>query len=324
MREVTYLEAIREALWEEMEKDDSVFILGEDVGAYGGAFKVTDGLLKRFGEWRCLDTPLAEMAIVGAAIGASLMGMRPVAEIQFSDFMISAFDQICNMAAMYHYRLGEPVPIVIRAPFGGGFRGGPFHSQCAEAWYCHMPGLKVVAPATPYDAKGLLKASIRDPNPVIYFEHKHLYRRIKAQIPDDDFMVPLGQAEVKREGTDITIVTYSAMLHHSLAAAEEIAKEGVSAEVVDLRTLSPLDKATVLGSVRKTGKALVVYEAHKTFGVGAEVSALIAEEAFTALDGPVARVASLDTPVPFSPPLEEAYLPNRDKILKALRDLAAF
>lgn len=324
MAEITYLQAIRDALWEEMERDDDVFLLGEDIGVYGGAFKVTEGFFERFGPKRVLDTPMAEAAIAGAAIGAALMGMRPVAEMQFADFISCAFDQLVNFGATNHYRWGGAVPIVVRAPSGGGLRAGPFHSQNPEAWFVHTPGLKVVAPATPYDAKGLLKAAIRDDNPVIYFENKYLYRHVKGEVPDEDYVVPIGVADVKRHGGDITVITYGAMVQESLAAAEALAKEGVDVEVVDLRSLKPFDGEMVLASARKTGKVAIVHEAYRTCGMGSELAALIWEEAFEWLDGPLVRVTAPDTPVPYSPPLEDAFRPNAHKILDALRELAAY
>jgi len=324
MTEITYIEGIRQALWEEMERDDRVFLMGEDIGAYGGAFKITVGFLERFGEDRVIDTPIAESALVGAAVGAALMGQRPVVEMQFADFIACGFDQIVNMAAKFHYRTGTSVPLVIRAPSGGGVHGGPFHSQNPEAWFVHVPGLKVVAPSTPMDAKGLLKAAIRDPDPVIYFEHKYLYRRIKGKVPDEDFTLPLGKAEVKREGTDVSIITYGAMVHQSLQAANQVAATGISAEVLDLRTLLPLDREAILATACKTGKVLVVHEAARTGGVGAEVAAIIAESAFDRLDGPVLRLTAPDTPVPFSAPLEEVFLPNAAKIAAALDRLVAY
>ncbi len=307
-----------------MERDKDVFLLGEDIGEYGGAFKVTEGFAERFGPRRVLDTPMAETAIVGAAIGAALMGMRPVAEMQFADFITCAFDQLVNFAATNHYRWGGPVPIVVRAPSGGGLSAGPFHSQNPEAWFVHTPGFKVLAPATPYDAKGLIKAAVRDDNPVIYFENKYLYRHATGEVPQEDYVVPIGAADIKRQGVDITVVTYGAMVHESLVAAEELAIEGTEVEVVDLRTLKPLDRDMVLDSARKTGKIVVVHEAYRTCGVGGEVAALIFEEAFEWLDGPLMRVAAPDTPVPYSPPLENAFRPNAQKILKALRELAAY
>jgi 2-oxoisovalerate dehydrogenase E1 component beta subunit len=314
---ITYLDAISQALRDEMRRDHDVILLGEDIAEFGGAFKITRGFLDEFGADRVIDTPISESGFVGAACGAAIEGLRPVVEFQFADFIACAFDQIVNFAAKAHYRWGVRVPVVFRGPSGGGFRGGPFHSQNPEAWFTHVPGLKVVQPSTPYDAKGLLKAAVRDDNPVIYFEHKHLYRRIREDVPDDDFIVPIGVADVKRPGTDLTIVTYGAMVHESLAAAERLSKEGAECEVIDLRTLVPLDKATFLESVRKTSRALVVYEAHLTGGFGGEVAAIIAQEAFDVLDAPVTRVASLDVPVPFAAPLEDAVLPSAGKIYDA-------
>jgi 2-oxoisovalerate dehydrogenase E1 component beta subunit len=322
--EITYLEAIRQALWEEMDRDERVFMLGEDIGVYGGAFKITKGFYEKFGPERVIDTPLSESAFVGAAIGAALMGMRPIVEMQFADFIACAFDQIVNMAAKHHYRIGEPVPLVIRAPYGGGIGAGPYHSQCPEAWFFHVAGLKLVAPSTPRDAKGLLKASIRDPNPVIYFEHKYLYRHVKGEVPDGDHLVPIGKAEIKRQGSTVSVITYGAMVHHSLKAAEQLMPEGIDLEVVDLRTLQPMDFETIMASVEKTGRAMVVHEAPKTGGIGGEIAARLAEEAFRCLDAPIFRVASPHSPVPFSPVLEEAYLPNADKIALKARELARF
>lgn len=322
--ETTYLEAISQALDEEMTRDERVFLMGEDIGAYGGAFKITEGFLQKYGEWRVLDTPLAESGFVGAAIGAAMMGLRPVVEMQFADFISCAFDQITEVAAKNHYRWGAAVPMVIRAPFGGGIHGGPFHSECPEGWFFHSPGLKLVAPSTPYDAKGLLKAAIRDPNPVIYFEHKFLYRRIKAVLPQDDFVVPIGKADVKRTGSDISVITYGAMVHLALEAAQELAKEGIEVEVVDLRTLIPLDTDTIYASVRKTSKAIILHEDNKTGGIGAEIAARLTEECFDYLDGPIIRIAPPDTPVPFSTPLEEFYLPKSSDIVVAAKKLTAY
>lgn len=321
---VTYLEAISQALDEEMSRDERVFLMGEDIGAYGGAFKITEGFLQKYGDRRVLDTPLAESGIVGAAIGAAMMGLRPVVEMQFADFISCAFDQIIEVAAKNHYRWNAPVPMVIRAPFGGGVHGGPFHSECPEGWFFHSPGLKLVAPSTPYDAKGLLKAAIRDPNPVIYFEHKFLYRRIKAVLPTEDYIVPIGKAEVKRTGSTISVITYGAMVHLALEAATVLERENIQLEVVDLRTLIPLDKETIYESVRKTGKAVMLHEDNKTGGIGAEIAALLAEECFDYLDGPVLRVAAPDTPVPFSTPMEEFFLPKVSDIVAAARTLAAY
>jgi len=321
---VTYLEAISQGLWEEMERDPNVFLIGEDIGVYGGAFKVTAGMLDHFGEKRVVDTPISESAIVGAAIGAGLMGLRPVAEIQFSDFISCAYDQITNFAAKCRYRWGAGVPIVIRAPSGGGIHGGPFHSQNPEMSYVHTPGLKVIAPSTPYDAKGLIKSAIRDNDPVLFFEHKGLYRKIKEDLPAGDYTVPIGKARVAREGRDVTIVTYAAMVHASLEAAETLAAEGISIEVIDLRTLVPLDVETILASVKKTSKVMVVHEDTQTGGLAGEIAALINEHVFEYLDGPVLRVTAPDTPVPFSPPLEEAFLPNAAKIAGKARWLAKY
>ena len=315
----TYLEAIREGLWEEMERDPNVFVLGEDVGVYGGAFKVTDGFIQHFGARRVVDTPISESGIVGAAIGAGLMGLRPVAEMQFADFISCGFDQIVNFAAKCRYRWNAPVPIVVRAPSGGGIHGGPFHSQNPEMWFVRTPGLKVVCPATAYDAKGLIKSAVRDNDPVIFFEHKGLYRRIKEDLPAGDYTVPIGKAKVVREGRDLTIVTYGAMLWTALEAADELAREGASIEVVDLRTLLPLDRETVLASVQKTSKVLLVHEDTRTGGIAGELAVSIAESIFEYLDGPILRVTAPDTPVPFSPTLEEAFLPNTAKVVEKAR-----
>src|SRR3954468_19337621 len=326
-KELSYLEAIREALLEEMRRDAKVFVLGEDVGAYGGAFGVTQGLYEEFGEARVVDTPISESAIVGISIGASLRGYRPVAEMQFADFISCGFDQIVNQAATLRYRYGgrAAVPIVVRAPSGGNVGGGLYHSQNPEAWFVHRPGLKVVAPSTPYDAKGLLKAAIRDDNPVIYFEHKYLYRRGKGPVPEgDDEIVPIGVAATRREGSDATIVTYGAMVTPSLEAADRLAKEGIEVEVIDLRTLMPFDKAAIFASLDKTNRVLIVHEDVKTLGLGAELSAVIMEEKFDALDAPVLRVTYPDTHAPFSHVLEAHNLPNADKITDALRTLAAY
>ena len=322
--QMTYLEAVRRGIWEEMERDPNVFLLGEDIGVYGGAFKVTAGMLDHFGEARVIDTPISESAIVGAAIGASLMGLRPVAEIQFADFITCAYDQIVNFAAKCRYRWGAAVPMVIRAPSGGGIHGGPFHSQNPEAWFAHTPGLKVVTPATAYDAKGLIKSAIRDNDPVLFFEHKALYRRIKEDVPEDDFTVPLGKAAVVREGTHLSIITYGAMVYVAREAAETLASEGISAEIVDLRTLIPLDEQTVLESVKKTSKVLLLHEDTLTGGMGAELAARISEKVFEYLDGPIVRVTAPDTPVPYSPPLEEAFLPNAAKVAERARWLAHY
>jgi 2-oxoisovalerate dehydrogenase E1 component beta subunit len=321
------LEAIRDGMFEEMKRDPRVIVMGEDVGKHGGVFRATDGLWKEFGDNRVIDMPLAELGIVGIAIGAAMHGLLPIAEIQFADFMAPAFDQIVNEAARLRYRSAGDwtCPLVIRAPYGGGIHGALYHSQCVEAFYAHVPGLKVVAPATPYDAKGLLKAAVRDPDPVMYFEHKKTYRLIKGEVPDGDYTVPIGKADVKRVGSDLSIFTYGMMLHHSLEAAERMAKDGISVEVVDLRSLRPLDEDAVLSSVQKTGKALVVYEDNQFLGYGAEVAALIAEQTFEFLDGPVTRLGSPEAPaVPFSPPMEEWFMINPDKIERAARKLAAY
>ncbi|MGH9443824.1 MAG: alpha-ketoacid dehydrogenase subunit beta [Thermoanaerobaculia bacterium] len=323
-RGTTYLDAIHDALWEEMERDERVFILGEDVGIYGGAFRVTAGMARRFGTERVLDTPISEDAIVGAAIGAALMGLRPVAEMQFMDFIACAFDPITNFAAKSRYRTGLGVPIVIRGPSGGGVHGGPFHSQNPEAYFTHTPGLKVVQPATARDAKGLLKAAIRDDDPVIFFEHKFLYRRVREEIPADDYVVPIGKARIARPGRDLSIITYGAMVWTALEAARQLETEGIDCEVIDLRTLLPLDDETVFESVGRTSKALVLHEDTLTGGVGAEISARLAEKCFEKLDGPVLRVTAPDTPVPFSPPMEEFFLPNADKVARAARALAGY
>lgn len=321
---ITYLEAIRQGIREEMERDPNVFCIGEDIGVYGGAFKVTAGMLDEFGERRIVDTPISESGIVGAAIGASLMGLRPVAEMQFADFITCAFDQIVNFAAKCRYRWNAPVPIVVRAPSGGGTHGGPFHSQNPEAWFMHTPGLKVVTPGTARDAKGLIKSAIRDNDPVVFFEHKALYRRIKEDVPEGDYTVPIGKARVFREGKDLSIITYGAMLYVAQEAAEALEREGVSVEIVDLRTVLPIDEETVLASVKKTSRAMLLHEATLTGGVGAEIAARIAERAFEYLDAPVARVTAPDTPVPFSTPLEDAFLPNAAKVLEKARWLCGY
>jgi 2-oxoisovalerate dehydrogenase E1 component beta subunit len=322
--EIFYLEAIRQALFEEMERDPRVFVLGQDVGVYGGAFKVTEGLQARFGRERVLDTPLSEEAIVGGAIGAAMRGMRPVAEMQFIDFISRAFDLLTNFAAKNRYRTGVGVPMVVRGPCGGGVHGGPFHSQNPEMYFAKTPGLKVVAPATAYDAKGLLKAAIRDDDPVLFLEHKFLYRRVKDRVPEEDYVVPIGKAAIRRPGADLTIVTYGAMVWTALGAAEILAKDGVSAEILDLRTLLPLDEEAILASVKRTGKCLVLHEDTRTGGLGAEIAATLSEKAFEWLDGPILRVTAPDTPVPYSPPLEEAFLPNVNTLLAAARKLVKY
>jgi pyruvate/2-oxoglutarate/acetoin dehydrogenase E1 component len=317
--QVTYIEAIRLAMLEEMERDERVFVIGEDVGTYGGAFRATQGFLEKFGETRVIDTPISETAIVGAAIGAALMGMRPIAEMQFIDFVSCAFDILVNYAAKTRYRWGANVPIVVRGPSGGGVHGGPFHSQNPEAYFMNVPGLKIVAPATALDAKGLLTAAIRDPDPVLFLEHKFLYRRIKEDVPNGAIEVPIGQARLARSGKDVSIVTYGAMLYVALDAAKEAAKDGISVEVLDLRTLLPLDEEAILNTAARTGKVIVLHEATRTGGPGGEIAALVAERAFEYLDAPVVRVAPPDTPVPYSPPLEDYFLPNAEKVNKAIR-----
>jgi len=324
-RELTYLEAIAEALAFEMDRDERVLVMGEDVGgSFGGAFKVTKGLAERFGDRRVMNTPIAELGFVGMANGMALMGLRPVVEVQFADFISTAFDSIVQFAATNHYRWGGAIPWVIRAPSDGGIRSGPFHSQNPEAWFVHTPGLKVVAPATPADAKGLLISAIRDDNPVIFFEAKPLYRSVRGPVPPGEHLVPIGRARIAREGSDVTVVTYGTQVHEALRAAQRLAPDGIAVEVLDLRTLKPLDSQAVLDSVAKTGRVLIVHAANRTAGVGAEVAALVAEEGFEWLDAPIVRLGGLDTPIPFSPPLEDAYRPDASKIEAALRKLAAF
>src|SRR6187200_3200892 len=296
----TYLQAISDGLRSEMQRDKRVFIIGEDVGVYGGAFKVTQGFQEEFGPWRVIDAPLSETAIVGGCTGAAIMGMRPVAEMQFADFISCAWDHLVTVAAKQRFRAGTPVPIVVRLPSGGGFSGGPFHSQNPESSFAHIPGLKVVCPATPEDAKGLLISAIEDPNPVLYFEHKHLYRRIKAEVPEERYTVPLGKARTHREGDDVSVITWGAMVY----TAEEAAQ--------------------LLESARKTSKVLVLHEDTRTGGFGAEIAATVAEEAFEDLDAPVKRIAAPDTPVPFSPPLEKAFIPQVDDVVAGLRELAEY
>jgi len=321
MAELTYLEAISDGLRQEMRRDESVFCLGEDIGAFGGAFKVTDGFVEEFGADRVLDTPLAENLIVGASIGAAIEGMKPVAEMQFADFISCGFDQLVNVAAKLHYRQGVAVPMVVRLPSGGGFSGGPFHSQNPEAWFLQAPGLKVVAPASAEDAKGLLVSAIRDPNPVCYLEHKGLYRHVKGEVPEGDFEVALGEARIAREGEEMTVIAYGSAVQMALDAAEELDE---SIEVVDLRTLCPLDTEAILATARKTGKVLVAHEATQSCGVGAEVASVISEHAFEDLDAPVRRLTTPDVPIPFSPPLEQAVLPQPDQIKEACRELLAY
>jgi pyruvate/2-oxoglutarate/acetoin dehydrogenase E1 component len=321
MTTLTYLQAISSALRDEMRRDDRVLVMGEDIGVFGGAFKVTDGLIDEFGADRVMDTPLAESGIIGTAIGAAVVGLRPVCEMQFSDFISCGFDQLVNVAGKMHYRQGLAVPITVRLPSGGGFSGGPFHSQNPEAWFMHSPGIKVVAPSTAEDAKGLLHAAIHDPNPVCYMEHKHLYRRIKGDVPDGVFETPFS-ARVARSGSDLVVITYGAMVHSALEATAEL--EDASVEVLDLRSLVPLDEEAILDSVARCAKVVVVDEANFTCAAGAQVAALIAEKGFEHLDGPVVRVATPDVPIPFSPPLEQAVLPSVDRIREACRELLAY
>jgi pyruvate/2-oxoglutarate/acetoin dehydrogenase E1 component len=324
---VTFLEAIREGIWEEMERDERVFLLGEDIGIYGGAFKVTEGMQERFGKLRVIDTPISETGFTGAAAGAAHMGMRPVVEMQFIDFISCAYDMITNYVATSRYRGSGPQPLVIRGPSGGGVRGGPFHSQNPEAAFFHTPGLKIVYPATAYDAKGLIKAAIRDDDPVLFFEHKWLYRRpqLREVLPDEDYVVPIGEARVRREGTGLTIVTYAAMVHKSLEAAERLEEEdGLSVEVLDLRTLLPLDEEAIVRSVKKTNRVLIVHEDTRTGGIAGEIGMRISEKAFEWLDAPILRVTALDTPIPYSPPLEDYFLPQVEDVMKAARHLAAY
>lgn len=324
MPTVTYLEAIRSGIWEEMERDSTVFCIGEDIGIYGGAFKVTEGFIDHFGPERVIDTPIAESAIVGAAFGAALTGMRPVAEFQFMDFLPCAFNQITNMVAKAHFRWDAPAPLVIRGPSGGGVHGGPFHSQNPEAYFTHTPGLKVVCPATAYDAKGLIKSAIRDNNPVIFFEHKFLYRRIKEELPAEEYVVPIGKARVARNGRDLSVITYASMVHVALEAAETLAKENIEIEVVDLRTLLPLDRDAIADTVRRTNRVILLHEDVKTGGIAGEIAAIINEEVFDELDAPIVRIASRDTPVPFSPPLEAVFMPNVADVVREARRLKAY
>lgn len=324
MPQMTYLQAISDALRGEMRRDPNVFILGEDIGVFGGAFKITQGFLDEFGPERVIDTPISESGFVGAACAAATTGFRPVVEFQFIDFIACAFDQIVNYAAKCYYRWGIPVPVVFRGPTGGSVHAGPYHSQNPEAWFAHTPGLKVVLPSTAKDAKGLLTAAIRDNNPVIYLENKFLYRHYREDVPDGDYVVPIGVAALRTIGSDLSIISYGAAVHLCVEVARMLEREGARIEVVDLRSLAPLDKQTVLASVKKTSRALVVHEANLTAGFGAEIAALIAQEAFDYLDAPVTRVASLDVPVPFSPPLEMAMLPSVDKIAATARELLSY
>ncbi|HYM59426.1 MAG TPA: alpha-ketoacid dehydrogenase subunit beta [Thermoanaerobaculia bacterium] len=319
--ETTYLEAIRQAMWEEMERDERVFLIGEDVGLYGGAFKTSAGLLERFGPGRVIDTPISEIAITGAAAGAALMGMRAIAEMQFIDFIACAYDMLVNFAATSRYRVGSPCPIVVRGPAGGGVHGGPFHSLNPEAMFMNRPGIKIVAPGTAYDAKGLLKAAIRDDDPVIFIEHKYLYRRIKENLPAEDYITPIGKANIRRHGKDLTIVTWGAMIYVAEEAALDLERDGVSAEIIDLRSIIPFDEEAILESVARTSRVIILHEAPLTGGAGAELAARIADKAFEYLDAPIKRVAALDVPAPYSPPLEEYALPNKAKLLAAVREV---
>ena len=324
MPEITFLEAINQALQQEMRRDERVFILGQDIGVLGGAFKATEGLFDEFGRERVIDTPMCEYAFSGLANGAALMGLRPVVEFQFADFISTGFDPIVQFAATHHYRQRNPLPIVFRAPWGGGSHAGPFHSQCPEAWFAHTAGLKVVIPSNPYDAKGLLISSIRDPNPVIFFEPKFLYRSQSGEVPSNSYTVDLGLANIAHAGDDISIITYGAMVQEAITAAKILTKSSILCEVIDLRTISPLDSEKILASVKKTGKVLILHEARKTAGIGAEIAAIISEDAFQYLDAPIVRVTAPDTPVPYSPPLEKEYRPNAENIIEAATRLYDF
>lgn len=324
---ISYIDAVTQALREEMQRDRRVFVLGEDVGVRGGVFRATQGLYEEFGEQRVIDTPLAESAIAGVAIGAAAYGMRPVAEMQFADFIMPAVNQIVSEAAKIRYRSNADwnCPLVVRAPYGGGVHGALYHSQSVEAMFCNTPGLKVVAPSTPYDVKGLLKAAIRDDDPVLFFEHKRCYRLIKGEVPETDYTLPIGKADVKREGEDITVISYGLTLHFALQAAEKLAADGYSAHILDLRTLYPLDKEAIVEAARKTGKVLVIHEDNKEGGVGAEVSAVIAEECLFELDAPIKRLCGPDVPaMPYSPPMEKFFMLNPDKVYQAMKELAEF
>jgi pyruvate/2-oxoglutarate/acetoin dehydrogenase E1 component len=324
MAAVTYIDAIRDAMAEEMRRDESVFVIGEDVGTYGGAFRATAGFLDEFGPSRVIDTPIAESAIVGAAIGAAMNGMRPIAEMQFIDFITCGFNQIVNMAAKARYRWNAGVPLVVRGPCGGGVSGGPYHSQNVEAMFLSTPGLKIVEPSTAYDAKGLMKAAIRDEDPVLFFEHKFLYRRVKEELPDEDYVVPIGKANVSREGNDVSVITFGACVHRALEAADALSNEGVSVEVVDLRTLLPIDREALIATTRKTNRVVLYHEAQRTGGIGAELAAIVAEECFEWLDAPPTRVTAPDSPVPYAPPLEAAFLPGKDDLIAAIRRVTGY
>ena len=328
MSEITLIEGLRQGMDEELERDERVFILGEDVGPIGGVFRATQGLYEKYGEHRIIDSPLAELSIIGVGIGAALYGMRPVCEIQFADFIYPAFNQIVSEAARMCYRSNGEwiVPMVIRAPYGGGIGGGLYHSQSIEAFFAHVPGLKVVVPSTPYDAKGLFKSAVRDQNPVIFLEPKKGYRLIRGEVPEDkEVLVPIGPARISREGTDLSVFAYGMMHHYCLEAAERVAHEGIDTEVVDLRTLKPVDRETILASVTKTGKALIVHEDNLTVGYGAEIAAILAEDAFASLDAPVRRLTGPDVPaMPYSHPLQDWFMPDADRIIEAIRELAAY
>jgi 2-oxoisovalerate dehydrogenase E1 component beta subunit len=325
MAVLTYIDAISRAMWQEMERDSTVFLLGEDIGAYGGAFKATKGFLQKFGEERVIDTPLSEAAIIGAAVGAAVVGMRPIAEIQFADFVTCGFNQLVTNAAKAYYRWQVPAPLVVRLPAGGYIHGGPYHSANPEGWFQNVPGLKIVAPSTPYDAKGLMVSAIRDNNPVLFLEYKYLYRRTKGEVPDEPYSVPIGKGEVKRDGSDLVVLTYGSTVQFAMEAAERLSsQEGVEARIVDLRTLLPLDTELILSSVKTTGKVLIIHEANVTGGVGGEIAALIAQHAFQDLDAPIVRLGGKDTPVPFAPPLEEFVLPDAEKIFAAMHALARY
>lgn len=321
---MTYGEAIRDGLRQAMRRDERVYIFGEDVAEYGGVYGITKGLVQEFGKRRVKNTPLSESAIIGEAVGAAIAGLRPVPEIQFSDFMTTGFSTLVDVAAPYRFRLGTPVPLVIRAPSGGGLRIGPYHSKCTEAWYFHVPGLKIVTPSTPYDAKGLLAAAIEDDDPVLFFEHKKLYYEMKEEVPEGYYQVPLGKAAIRREGKDVSIITYGAMVTLALKAATQLAGEGIEIEVVDLRTLVPLDEETMLGSFRKTNRVIILHEAPRRGGVGAELESIICEQAFDSLTAPPVRIAAKVTPIPVAPPLEDFYLPSQQEIVDAAKRLVQY
>jgi 2-oxoisovalerate dehydrogenase E1 component beta subunit len=326
MAQLSLVESVRQALMEEMQADESVIVLGEDVGVHGGVFRATDGLQKRFGELRVIDTPLAELGIAGVAVGAAMNGLRPVAEIQFADYIHPAYDQIVNEAAKIRYRSNGTFgcPVVFRAPFGAGVHGGLYHSQSVEALFFHVPGLKIVIPSTPYDCKGLLKSSIRDDDPVLFFEHKKSYRRLRGEVPEEDYTIPLGKADLKREGRDLSVITYGVGVHLALEASQQLAEDDIDIEILDLRTLLPLDVEAIKTTVARTSKVLILHEDNKTGGIGAEVAALIAEECFEELDGPIMRLAAADTHIPYAPALEEAILPNVNDVVLAARQLAGY